>query len=336
MAIEEEQSILFAERPEWADVTPLAQYENINPVAPIFYTNEYKDAADYFRGIVNAGEMSPRVLELTEKIIRMNPAHYSAWQYRYKTLMALKSPLDVELHLMDEIAVKYLKTYQVWHHRRLIVTQTRNPGPELAFIAKSLQADTKNYHTWSYRQWILAYFNDDELWDAELPFVEEMLENDLRNNSAWHHRFFVVFQAGVRKGDEDRDEVIRRELGFVKQSISVAPNNASAWNYLRGILDHNGTPYSDLQTFVNPYSVPHTLEETAEGVVDLENPLPSKESHLPAVAAIEFMADIYEKEGGDSLMKATELWKSLANEHDTIRKKYWEYRIREACQKVTT
>lgn len=38
-----------------------------------------KDATDYFRGIVKSEEMSPRVLELTEHIIRLNPAHYSAW-----------------------------------------------------------------------------------------------------------------------------------------------------------------------------------------------------------------------------------------------------------------
>ena len=38
-----------------------------------------KDATDYFRGIVQAGEKSERVLELTENIIRQNPAHYSAW-----------------------------------------------------------------------------------------------------------------------------------------------------------------------------------------------------------------------------------------------------------------
>lgn len=38
-----------------------------------------KDATDYFRGVLKTGEMSPRVLQLTEKIIRMNPAHYTAW-----------------------------------------------------------------------------------------------------------------------------------------------------------------------------------------------------------------------------------------------------------------
>lgn len=137
---------------------------------------------------------------------------YAIRQYRYKTLMALKSPLDDELQLMDELAIKHLKTYQVWHHRRLLVQQTRNPGPELEFIANSLQVDMKNYHTWSYRQWILAYFNDDTLWSHELDFVESMLEIDVRNNSAWHHRFFVAFQSGVRNGDEDREAIVRREL----------------------------------------------------------------------------------------------------------------------------
>ncbi len=38
-----------------------------------------KDATDYFRGVVRNGEKSERVLELTEHIIRLNPAHYSAW-----------------------------------------------------------------------------------------------------------------------------------------------------------------------------------------------------------------------------------------------------------------
>ena len=116
---------------------------------------------------------------------------------------------------MNEIATKHLKTYQVWHHRRLLVTQLRSlsaASAELSFIATNLRVDSKNYHTWSYRQWLLAHFNDDMLWEGELDFVEELVEEDLRNNSAWNHRFFVVFEAGVRKGDEDREVVVRREL----------------------------------------------------------------------------------------------------------------------------
>jgi len=127
---------------------------------------------------------------------------------------------------------------------------------------------------------------------------------------------------------------LRRELAYVKHSISQAPNNASAWNYLRGVLDHSHTLYSTLQLFVQPYSVPRSPDEAVAEVVDLENPPPSKGSQLPCPAAIEFLADSYESEGGDGMLKATELWKSLANEHDTIRKKYWEYRIRDAHQSI--
>jgi hypothetical protein len=33
-------ALLYSERPEWSDVTPLPQYEAFNPLAPIFYTEE--------------------------------------------------------------------------------------------------------------------------------------------------------------------------------------------------------------------------------------------------------------------------------------------------------
>lgn len=33
-------SPFYAERPEWADVTPVEQYEGVTPVAPIFYSPE--------------------------------------------------------------------------------------------------------------------------------------------------------------------------------------------------------------------------------------------------------------------------------------------------------
>lgn len=91
--------LLYCEKPEWEDVTPIPQYDGVNPIAPIFYTPECKrsssvdpcrslmefaifadkDATDYFRAIVRTDEVSERVLQLTEDIIRMNPAHYSAW-----------------------------------------------------------------------------------------------------------------------------------------------------------------------------------------------------------------------------------------------------------------
>ncbi|EIM88998.1 protein prenylyltransferase [Stereum hirsutum FP-91666 SS1] len=332
-AVDVEGPTLFCERPEWEDVTPIAQYENITPLAPIFYSNEYKDATDYFRGILKTGEMSPRVLDLTEQIIRMNPAHYSAWTYRYQTLIHLQTPLGPELELTNDLTRAYLKTYQVWHHRRLLVTALNDPTPELPFIETILGIDAKNYHTWSYRQWLLSHFDREEMWESEVPFLERLVEEDVRNNSAWHHRFFVVFERKAKEGGVDED-VVKRELVYTKQKIALAPNNMSAWNYLRGVLGHAHVPYPTLISFVEPYTSA-SPPSNDDDVVDLENPLPSKGAQLPCPAAIEFLADAYEAEGAGGLSKSVELWKSLANEHDKIRKKYWEYRIKEASTNIT-
>lgn len=85
--------------------------------------------------------------------------------------------------------------------------------PELAFNEELLKTDAKNYHTWSHRQWVLAHFDQEELWAGELPFVERLLTEDVRNNSAWHHRFFVTFENGNKGGTgEHADEAVRREL----------------------------------------------------------------------------------------------------------------------------
>lgn len=137
-------------------------------------------------------------------------------QYRYETLIAISAPLEPELVLTNALTKASPKTYQVWHHRQLLLTALRDPTPELAFNEELLKADSKNYHTWSHRQWLLAHFDQAELWSGELQFVERLLTEDVRNNSAWHHRFFVSFENGSKVGTGgDADEAVRRELAYV-------------------------------------------------------------------------------------------------------------------------
>jgi protein farnesyltransferase/geranylgeranyltransferase type-1 subunit alpha len=303
--------------------------------------------------------------------------HIAIRQHRYKTLIALHAPLDVELRLMDELAIKYLKTYQVWHHRRLLLTALRasassssspsSPSSsssealalahaELAFIARCLAEDAKNYHTWSYRQWLLAHFDAPTLWAAERAWVARALADDVRNNSAWHHRFFVVFQAGPARtrdkvggegeGEEEEEEegeeeVYARETRcvapsvslplsdtpprpprYAKQAIALAPNNASAWNYLRGVLDRAQTPYAAHAAFAELYaraSSPLGDEDEDDGaggagagVLDLDNPGPGVGAALPAPAALEFLADALEQAGGAADLERAVLVSTLS------------------------
>lgn len=91
---------------------------------------------------------------------------------------------------------------------------------------------------------------------------------------------------------------------YTKDQIALAPNNASAWNYLRGILERTGTSFSNLRSFVEPYTKTHEDRLGDEEILDLENPAPSAEAELPCVAALEFLADIYEK---DAVSKSVEV-----------------------------
>ena len=39
---------MLANDPEWDDVVPLRQYENVNPIAPIFYSEECPYGPNHF------------------------------------------------------------------------------------------------------------------------------------------------------------------------------------------------------------------------------------------------------------------------------------------------
>lgn len=97
--------VLYSKRREWSDVTPLPQDDGENPVVVIAYSDKcetflfteflcwiiliriplftVKDVFNYFRAVVASNEKSFRSLELTKDAVRLNPANYTVWQYRF-------------------------------------------------------------------------------------------------------------------------------------------------------------------------------------------------------------------------------------------------------------
>ncbi|ORY92535.1 hypothetical protein BCR35DRAFT_285887 [Leucosporidium creatinivorum] len=358
-AAQEDSYLPFSQRPGWEDLQPIPQADAPNALVPIAYTEHYRDAMDTFRALVAKGEKSPRAIEVTEQLIRMNPGHYSIWAYRAETLLATNADLSKELDLMDELVKEHIKSYQVWQHRRTIVTSLQSSTRELPFTTRALSFDSKNYHTWAYRQWVLCHFfssqttpaplserkatssaeeDGDEkkrksVWQEELEYTRELLEKDVRNNSAWNHRFFVVFESGEGGGEEK--EVVEREIRYTKTLLSLAPNNPSAWNYLRGILSHSHLPLSSLTPFVTPLAL------NTPASMPADEPPVSDKAELPAVGAVEWLADAgaeeAEKEGTEGGrekgVEAAALFRSLI-QFDPIRTNYWQFRADEVLQKV--
>ncbi|KAI6856698.1 protein prenylyltransferase [Hortaea werneckii] len=311
----------YAENPAWADIVPLPTDEGgPNPLAAIAYSDDYSETMAYLRAVMAAHEHSPRVLELTEDLIDMNPAHYTVWLYRAETLLAIGADLREELEWLNEVALTHQKNYQIWHHRNLIVDKLcaehgaqEDEGlwkAECAFVEAMFDRDAKNYHVWSYRQWLVRRFG---LWDKdELEFTERMLQRDIRNNSAWNHRWFVVngreekANAGDGKPGVSDPDIRAREIKFAQDAIAKTPQNQSPWNYLRGVARKTGMSLVHLKGFAEQYA-------------SLKEPDVVRSSF-----ALDLLADIYKEE--KKTEEAREVLDLLARRYDPIRKNYWEYR----------
>ncbi|KAJ3535753.1 hypothetical protein NM208_g7009 [Fusarium decemcellulare] len=187
---------------------------------------------------------------------------------------------------------------------------------ETAFITTMLDEDAKNYHVWSYRQYLVSKLS---MWTmSELLSTQNHIEEDVRNNSAWSHRFYIIFSdptastpgSGPTQADPRVPaETLDREINYTKKKISLAPQNQSSWNYLSGVLAKGARPLSSVKEFVEGFVT--GLGEDDEDV---------RSSH-----ALDFLAKLYNEEGDKD--KAELCLRRLVEKWDPVREGYWKYRV---------
>ncbi|KAG0144826.1 hypothetical protein CROQUDRAFT_46737 [Cronartium quercuum f. sp. fusiforme G11] len=239
--LERTDSQILKDEALWEGLTPIPQADIGHPMVPIAYSTDYRTAMDLFRGLLKANELSERALELTRIILGFNPSHYPVWTYRGQVIIHFhqvdpsKGHIQRELKMLEEKIQLMLKSYQVWQHRRNLIVTLNDPTGELAFVDRALEIDAKNYNTWAYRQWVLCEYNRPEMWAGELFYINKLVTEDIRNNSAWNHRFFIQFETTeLHSPKADVKVIAEEEIEWTKTQIYKAPNNLSAWNYLRG------------------------------------------------------------------------------------------------------
>ena len=156
---------------------------------------------------------------------------------------------------LNSIGLAMQKNFQIWHHRRCIFEMwVRQPATgegqeeskgdaeppqqnrtrfdaEFLFLQAIFDSDSKNYHAWSHRIWLIERY---ELWSepAHLTFAEDMLDADVRNNSVWSFRYFLV-----NRSQPFSKELVERECKYViEERLPEDWRNEAAWAYLRGFL----------------------------------------------------------------------------------------------------
>lgn len=75
----------------WADVSPRKLPPAVRSAVDIQFSDGYLDTFGLLYACIERGEMSQRVLELTEKCIELCSSHYTAWDYRFKVCCLLSS-----------------------------------------------------------------------------------------------------------------------------------------------------------------------------------------------------------------------------------------------------
>ena len=89
-------------------------------ICKINYSPGFEHAMKYFRALLNMNEISRRMLELTQVVIKVNYACYTAWYIRRKCLDEIGTEEDwkLEIEYLNSIGVGLEKNYQIWHHRQ--------------------------------------------------------------------------------------------------------------------------------------------------------------------------------------------------------------------------
>jgi len=301
--------VMYKDRKDWADVTPLPQDDGPSPVVQIAYTERFQDVYDYFRAVLKSGEKSRRVLQLTEDALELNPANYTVWHYRRVVLKAIGADVKEELQYCREIIEEHPKNYQVWQHRRALIEWLNDPGTELRFTEVILAIDQKNYHAWQHRQWVVQAFS---LYEGELDFIDRLLLDDIRNNSAWNQRFFVI-----SKSCGWTSEVVEREVKYTLEKIMMVKRNESAWNYLRGVLEHCEEPGT--QTSQRSL-VKAKCDDLLAGGCDS----PYLLGFLVELLQHQLEEDTLSNKE-ELVSNATELCSRLSKDVDTVRCRYWNF-----------
>lgn len=222
-------------------------------------------------------------LDDTTTLLELNPEFNAVWNYRRHIVLSLvqqgaldrKQFLNQDLKLTMAQLRMYPKCYWIWNHRTWCLQQLQLHGEanwefELAIVLKLLEMDSRNFHGWHYRRYIVQNMvnnavksagTSDEKMLAELAinltefaYTTSKINKNISNFSAWHNRtkiMTLIFEMLKNVPDtlslskENIDildlfsspyRMLMHELDLVKTGMYMDSDDTSVWLYLQWLL----------------------------------------------------------------------------------------------------
>eukprot|EP01137_Pigoraptor_chileana_P017568 Opistho-2@75827 len=183
--------------------------------------------------------------KVAEKMVVVNPDHYTTWNYRREMLDVFKGAMDEveygsvlskEFALVETCIASHPKTYWLWNHRRWLIEAcpAHDLKFELGLCDKLLMADARNFHCWDYRRFVARKSGVSA--EDELAFTTHKINENFSNYSAWHYRSSLL--PVVHPGDNGlpSQQALLDDFNLVQNACFTEPNDQSAWFYQRWLI----------------------------------------------------------------------------------------------------
>ncbi|XXG55781.1 hypothetical protein AAC387_Pa03g3375 [Persea americana] len=175
-------------------------------------------------------------LEISWKLLEMNPEVYSAWNYRKlaveNNLRSLSDDPDSIKALLDrELTLGFSST-----------------DLEFRLLDQFLKVDSWNFQGWNHRRFVAGLEN--QSLEDELKFTTDKINSNFSNYSAWHNRSVLLSQLLKQKGQrlsEDYEpsiskwqlETLSNEIALFRELLSEINCKIAKLTLARLLMAHD-------------------------------------------------------------------------------------------------
>ncbi|KAG7544182.1 Protein prenyltransferase alpha subunit [Arabidopsis thaliana x Arabidopsis arenosa] len=204
-------------------------------------------------------------IQLSAKLLGINPDAYTAWNYRKLALVSrinddsdpslVNSIIDEELGVVKKALDRNPKSYEAWYHRNWVLSkkgryytslenelQLLNDYQKQQLVNDYQKQDDRkhdnlrNFHAWNYRRFVVELTETSA--EDELQYTNMINDICFSIYSVWHYRSVLVSSLVAKKADGFMPkETIRRELDYVHNAIFTDEVKQSGWFYYLWLLD---------------------------------------------------------------------------------------------------
>ncbi|KAM3126551.1 hypothetical protein CJJ07_000404 [Candidozyma auris] len=222
----------------------------------------------------------------TETLLDLNPEFNAIWNYRRDILVHLfdcgeikkKDVLEKDLMMVMQMLKRFPKCYWIWNHRYWCLAQLQNDNEanwkfELGIVSKLLELDSRNYHGWHYRRYVIENMENVARARAEgdkgkqvlaelqidlmdFQYTTEKINKNLSNFSAWHNRANLIPKifdelekfhdsealeqySEILKIFESPTTLIKHDLDLLKTGIYMDAEDSSIWKYMHWLVSED-------------------------------------------------------------------------------------------------